>query len=104
MLALSALGMGTVIVLATFSRGALAMMVMGYALVTLLSTWDQPRPHKFKTVGLMFLAALPLIIKVTPAIIERFETAPVSAEASIPTVGTARSTRATKRSWRIFGS
>jgi cell division protein FtsW (lipid II flippase) len=77
-----ALGMGTVIVLATFSRGALAMMVMGYGLVTLLSTWDRPRPHKFKTVGLMFLAALPLIIKVAPAIIERFETAPEAAEAS----------------------
>jgi cell division protein FtsW (lipid II flippase) len=77
-----ALGMGTVIVLATFSRGALAMMVMGYGLVTLLSTWDRPRSHKFKTVGLMFLAALPLIIKVAPAIIERFETAPEAAEAS----------------------
>jgi cell division protein FtsW (lipid II flippase) len=77
-----ALGMGTVIVLATFSRGALAMMVMGYGLVTLLSTWDRPRTHKFKTVGLMFLAALPLIIKVAPAIIERFETAPEAAEAS----------------------
>jgi cell division protein FtsW (lipid II flippase) len=77
-----ALGMGTVIVLATFSRGALAMMVMGYGLVTLLSTWDRPRSHKFTTVGLMFLAALPLIIKVAPAIIERFETAPEAAEAS----------------------
>ena len=77
-----ALGMGTVIVLATFSRGALAMMVLGYGLVTLLSAYDRPRPHKFKTIGLMLLAALPLIIKVTPAIIERFETAPVAAEAS----------------------
>ena len=79
---LGALGMGTVIVLATFSRGALAMMVLGYGLVTLLSVYDRPRPYKFRTVGLMFLAALPLVIKVTPAIIERFETAPESAEAS----------------------
>jgi hypothetical protein len=77
-----AFGLGTLIVLATFSRGALAMMVFGYALVTLLSVYDRPRSHKFKTVGLMLLAALPLIIKVTPAIIERFETAPEGAEAS----------------------
>ena len=77
-----ALGMGTVIVLATFSRGALAMMVLGYGLVTLLSTYDRPRSHKFRTVGLMLLAALPLVVKVAPAIIERFETAPVAAEAS----------------------
>jgi len=77
-----ALGMGTLIVLATFSRGALAMMVIGYGLVTLLSVYDRPRPHKFKVVGLMVLAALPLVIRVAPAIIERFETAPEGAEAS----------------------
>ena len=75
-----ALGMGTVIVLATFSRGALAMMVLGYGLVTLFSIYDRPRPHKFRTVGLMLLAALPLIIKVAPAIIDRFETAPIESE------------------------
>ena len=77
-----ALGMGTLIVLATFSRGALAMMIMGYGLVTMLSFYDRPRSFKFKIVGLMLLAALPLVIKVTPAIIERFETAPEGAEVS----------------------
>jgi hypothetical protein len=77
-----AFGLGTLIVLATFSRGALAMMIIGYGLVTLLSFYDRPRPFKFKMVGLLLLAALPLIIKVTPAIIERFETAPKGAEAS----------------------
>jgi len=77
-----ALGMGTLIVLATFSRGALAMMIIGYGLVTLLSAYDRPRPQKFKVVGLMLLAALPLVIRVAPAIIERFETAPEGAEAS----------------------
>jgi hypothetical protein len=75
-----ALGLGTLIVLATFSRGALAMMILGYGLVTLLSFYDRPRPFKFKVVGLMLLAALPLVIRVAPAIIERFETAPVESE------------------------
>jgi hypothetical protein len=77
-----ALGMGTLIVLATFSRGALAMMVFGYGLVTLLSAYDRPSLRKFKVVGLMLLAALPLVIRVAPAIIERFESAPVGAEVS----------------------
>jgi len=75
-----AFGLGTVIVLATFSRGALAMMVMGYGGVTLLSLYDRPRRHKFRAVGLMLLAALPLVIRVAPAIIERFETAPIESE------------------------
>ena len=77
-----ALGMGTLIVLATFSRGALAMMIIGYGLVMLLSFYDRPRSFKFKVVGLMLLAAMPLVLKVAPAIIERFETAPEGAEAS----------------------
>jgi hypothetical protein len=77
-----ALGMGTLIVLATFSRGALAMMIIGYVLVTMVSLYDRPRSFKFKVVGLMLLAAMPLVLKVAPAIIERFETAPEGAEAS----------------------
>ena len=72
--------MGSIIVLATFSRGALAMMVMGYGLVILLSMYDSPRSYKFTLVGLMLLAALPLAIRVAPAIIERFETAPVESK------------------------
>ena len=51
------------------------MMILGYGLVTLLSFYDRPRPFKFKVVGLMLLAALPLVIRVAPAIIERFEIA-----------------------------
>ena len=75
-----ALGMGTLIVLATFSRGALAMMILGYGLVTLLSFYDRPRAFKFKVVGLMLLMSLPLVVRVAPAIIERFDTAPVESE------------------------
>ena len=71
------LAMGALIVLATFSRGALMTMVLGFALVIALSLWDRPRGSKFALIGLMALAALPVLVKVTPAIIERFETAPV---------------------------
>lgn len=71
------LTMGAVIVLATFSRGALMTMVLGFALVIALSLWDRPRSSKLAIIGMMALAALPLAVKVTPAIIERFETAPV---------------------------
>jgi cell division protein FtsW (lipid II flippase) len=74
------LAMGSIIVLATFSRGALATMVMGYGLVILLSLYDSPRSYKFTLVGLMLLAALPLVMRVAPAIIERFETAPVESK------------------------
>ena len=71
------LAMGALIVLATFSRGALMTMVLGFALVIALSLWDRPRASKFALIGMMALAALPVLAKVTPAIIERFETAPV---------------------------
>ena len=71
------LAMGAVIVLATFSRGALMTMAIGFAAVIALSLWDRPRHSKFAIIGMMALAALPLAVKVTPAIIERFATAPV---------------------------
>lgn len=77
-----ALAMGTLIVLATFSRGALVVMVFCYALVILLSVYDRIRPAKLKVIGLLFLLALCVAIKVTPSIIKRFETAPVNAELS----------------------
>jgi hypothetical protein len=78
----AALGLGTLIVLATFSRGALALMVLGYGLVTLLSFFDKPNGHKAKIIGLMLLLALPVVIKVAPAIIDRFENAPEESELS----------------------
>jgi hypothetical protein len=71
-----ALGLGSVIVLATFSRGALGMMILGYAIVTLLSLYDQPQARKFKLIAVALLLASPAIIYVTPAIIDRFENAP----------------------------
>jgi hypothetical protein len=70
------LGMGTLMVLATFSRGALVAMVFGYGLVVVMSFYDRIRPHKTRVIGAMFLLALPLAIKVAPAIIDRFLNAP----------------------------
>lgn len=75
-------GMGTLIVLATFSRGALLVMVLCYGLIVLLSLFDRARGQKFHVVGLLFLLALPVVIKVAPAIIERFQTAPEGSELS----------------------
>lgn len=71
------LAMGTLVVLATFSRGALAVMVLGYALVIATSLFDRTNPRKLAMVGLMALAAMPFALKLAPSIIQRFETAPV---------------------------
>lgn len=68
--------MGSVMVLATFSRGALVTMVLGYVLVVMLSFYDRVKAHKSKVIGLLFLAAIPVVIKVAPAIIDRFLNAP----------------------------
>ncbi|MCB1734815.1 MAG: O-antigen ligase family protein [Gammaproteobacteria bacterium] len=70
------LGMGSVMVLATFSRGALVSMIMGYTLVIVLSFYDKPTPHKSRVILTLFLLALPVAIKVAPAIIDRFLNAP----------------------------
>jgi O-antigen ligase len=71
------LAMGTVIVLATFSRGALLTMGLGFAIVFTLSLWDRPRASKFTIIGVMMLVSLAGAVKVAPSIIKRFETAPV---------------------------
>jgi O-antigen ligase len=78
----AALIMGSLIVLATFSRAGLVVMVTCYAVVILLSLVDRAHFGKIRIIFFMALLALPLAIKVTPSIIERFETAPVNAELS----------------------
>jgi hypothetical protein len=70
------LAMGVLIVLATFSRGALLSLGVGMMIVTALSIWTKPRATKFKIIGALALAALPAAIKFAPAIIKRFATAP----------------------------
>jgi O-antigen ligase len=76
------LGMGTLIVLATFSRGALAMMAIGYPLVIALSFFDRSSRRKVGLVALMVIATIPFIVRFAPAVIERFETAPIGSELS----------------------
>jgi O-antigen ligase len=69
-------GMGSLMVLATFSRGALVAMILGYVFVVILSFYDKVKPHKTRVIGILLLAALPVAIKVAPAIIDRFLNAP----------------------------
>lgn len=69
-------GMASLVVLATFSRGALVSMILGFGLVTLLSFYDRIRPQKLRIIGFLFLAAVPVAIKVGPAVVDRFLHAP----------------------------
>lgn len=71
------LAMGTLVVLATFSRGALVVMALGYALVIATSMFDRTNPRKLAMVGLMALFAMPFALNMAPSIIHRFQTAPV---------------------------
>jgi hypothetical protein len=72
----SVLAMGSLMVLATFSRGAIAVMVVGYGLVALLSFKDRLEPSKLQIIGVLCLLALPLLAKVGPALVDRFTNAP----------------------------
>lgn len=73
---IACVGAGSLMVLATFSRGALVSMILGYGLVVMLSFYDRVSPRKWKIIGLIVLASLPVAIKVAPAIIDRFLNAP----------------------------
>jgi hypothetical protein len=74
------LGAGSITSVATLSRGGMATMIMGYALmVPLLFFLKQPGPKtrkKLGSLGVMFLASLPALAVVLPEVIKRFETAP----------------------------
>lgn len=76
----AALGAGSLTSVATLSRGGMATMVMGYAMITPLVLWLKQDGRKFKkkfgALGVMFIAALPALAVVLPEIIKRFQTAP----------------------------
>lgn len=76
----AALGAGSLTSVSTLSRGGIATMVAGYLFaVPLLLFLDQSRAKlgkKLKALGLMCLAALPVLAALLPPIIERFRTAP----------------------------
>jgi O-antigen ligase len=74
---LACVGAGSLIVLATFSRGGMTMMVACYALVIAMSIARRPDVRKLTIVLVMMVAAVPLGLKVAPSVIDRFLNAPV---------------------------
>ena len=75
-----ALGAGVLTSVATLSRGGMATMVMGFAIIVALSFFLKQKPVKNKkklsALGLMALLSLPALAIILPPIIQRFETAP----------------------------
>lgn len=71
-----AVAAGSLMVLASFSRGAIAAMVVGYGIVVLLSYKDKFDVRKTRILFVMVLLALPGLIKVGPALVDRFLYAP----------------------------
>jgi hypothetical protein len=67
-----AVAAGSLMVLASFSRGAIAAMAVGYGIVILLSYKDKIDARKTRILFVMALLALPGLIKVGPALAERF--------------------------------
>jgi O-antigen ligase len=74
---IACIGMGSLIVAATFSRGGLAMMIGGYGLVTAISYLRRPTGRKTVLIGIMGIMALGATAKFGPAIVDRFQNAPV---------------------------
>ena len=70
------LAMGSLIVFATFSRGAIVMMVGGYLLVIILSYKDQFSFRKTRLLMVISLLSLPVMAKIGPSLIDRFINAP----------------------------
>lgn len=70
------LAMGSLMVLATFSRGSIAAMITGYLLVIALSYRHKFTVRKGQILLLMAAMSLPVVIKTGPALVERFLYAP----------------------------
>lgn len=70
------LAMGSVMVLASFSRGAIATMTIGYLLVIALSYRHKFTARKTQILVVLALVALPVVMKTGPALMERFLYAP----------------------------
>ena len=68
--------MGSLIVLASFSRGAIVAMVLGYGLVVLLSYRHRVTARKSMILLVLLVLSLPVLVKVGPALVERFLYAP----------------------------
>jgi len=70
------LAMGSLMVLATFSRGAIVAMLAGYSLVIILSYKDKINARKSRLLLLLAIISVPVFAKVGPALVERFLYAP----------------------------
>jgi hypothetical protein len=76
----AALGAGALTTVATLSRGGMATMVLGCAMVVLLTFSLKQQStkikKKFAALGVMLVLSLPALAVILPEIIKRFETAP----------------------------
>jgi len=77
----AAFGAGVLTTVSTLSRGGIATMVIGCAMVVMLSFLLRQSPAKIKkklaAIGIMVLLSIPALVVTLPKIIERFESAPV---------------------------
>lgn len=76
----AALGAGVLTSVATLSRGGMATLVLGCAMIAFMTFFLKQKPTKNKkklsAIGLMLLLSLPVLAVILPPIIQRFETAP----------------------------
>ncbi len=76
----AALGAGALTTVATLSRGGMATMVLGCALIVIMTFALKQRPakvkKKFAALGVMLVLSLPALAVILPQVIKRFETAP----------------------------
>jgi len=76
-----AFGAGVLTTVATLSRGGIATMIIGCAMIVLLSFLLKQHSSKirkkFAAIGIMLLLSIPALAVVLPEVIKRFESAPV---------------------------
>jgi uncharacterized membrane protein YbaN (DUF454 family) len=76
----AALGAGALTTVATLSRGGMATMVLGFAMIVVMTFFLKQRPttvkKKFAALGVMLVLSIPALAVILPEVINRFETAP----------------------------
>jgi len=76
----AALGAGALTTVATLSRGGMATLVLGCAMIVVMTFALKQRPvkvkKKFAALGVMLVLSIPALAVVLPEVIKRFETAP----------------------------
>ena len=89
----AAFGAGVLTTVATLSRGGIATMVIGCAMILLLSFLLKQHSAKIRkkiaAIGIMFLLSIPALVVVLPEVIKRFESAPVESGESRQTANLA---------------